>query len=66
MGDESSKTCSLCNKELQNYVEINVKQEGESTSNVLNLCPKCFNQSIKEEVHRDLKKLKGFAEGLQE
>lgn len=66
MEEESQNTCSLCKKELKNYVEINVKREGESSSNVLKLCPKCFSESLKDEVHEDWRKFRGFVEGFLE
>lgn len=66
MGEEGQNSCSLCKKELKNYVEINVGQEGESSSNVLKLCPPCFKESLKDEVFEDWRKFKGFVEGFTE
>ncbi len=66
MGEDSQYTCSLCKKELKNYVEVNFKQEGESSSDVVRVCPRCFRESLRDEVHQDWRKFKGFLEGFVE
>lgn len=66
MGEENQNTCSLCNKELKSFVEVNFKQEGEQSSDVIKVCPKCFRESLKDEVYEDWRKLKGFLEGFVE